>query len=47
MLQADTKKVVEEPMQLLNSLIFSVLIESEKAKRYADLKIQVTKDQVI
>ena len=47
MQRSDKYRVVEEPTKILNSMIFSVLLESEKAKAYADLKIKASKEQVL
>jgi len=38
--RADHRKVIEEPQAVLNSLVFSVILESEKAKKFAELKMK-------
>jgi hypothetical protein len=44
---ADHHKVIEEPQAILNSLIYSVLLESEKAKKFAELKMKQSLEQVL
>jgi hypothetical protein len=43
----DIKRVIDEPMLILNSLIFSVLLESEKAKAVADLRTLHAKEYAL